>query len=377
MSKIEWPRHWPLQPIPAGRWSRQPPTYSAARPRLIAAAADRARERPSGNWYVLAASRTISGTRPYGATVAGVELVAWRDRHGALHVGPGACPHLGAPLAEARMDCGALVCRWHGLRLDADGPLGWKTYPSHDDGVLAWVRLDHVGGESPLAEPIVPERPGADCSVSAVATVIGTCEPGDIVANRFDPWHGAWFHPYSFTRLAVLQTPEARAPMGSDADRFVVAVTFRVLGRLGAPVRAEFTSPEPRTVVMRILDGEGAGSVVETHATPLGPGPDGRPRTAVTEAVIAVSDRPGFVLARYATPALRPLMARVAARLWRDDLAYAERRYHLRSQAPSTAAPDSPPGPDGTVRKDADPPFPRRTPFPPRHTAADEERPEP
>ena len=44
-------------------------------------------------------------------------------------------------------------------------------------------------------------------------------------------------------------------------------VTFHI-GRFGVPVVAEFTSPEPRTVVMRIIDGEGAGSVVETHATP-------------------------------------------------------------------------------------------------------------
>ena len=82
---------------------------------------------------------------------------------------------------------------------------------------------------------------------------------------------------------------------------------------------------------MRILDGEGAGSVVETHATPLGRGPDGRPRTAVIEAVVADSGRPGFAVARAAAPALRPLMRRTAARLWRDDLAYAERRYQLRS----------------------------------------------
>ena len=45
---------------------------------------------------------------------------------------------------------------------------------------------------------------------------------------------------------------------------------------------------------MRIVDGEGTGSVVETHATPLGTGPDGLPRTAVLEAVVAHSDRPGF-----------------------------------------------------------------------------------
>ncbi len=60
-----------------------------------------------------------------------------------------------------------------------------------------------------------------------------------------------------------------------------------VIGRItGVPVRAAFTCPDPRTVTMEIVDGEGAGSVVETHATPLRPGPDGLPRTAVIEAVI-------------------------------------------------------------------------------------------
>ena len=39
------------------------------------------------------------------------------------------------------------------------------------------------------------------------------------------------------------------------------------------PVRAEFACPDARTIVMTIIDGEGAGSVVETHATPLGPAP--------------------------------------------------------------------------------------------------------
>jgi hypothetical protein len=178
---------------------------------------------------------------------------------------------------------------------------------------------------------VVPGRPSPWSSVDAVTTMIGVCEPADIVANRLDPWHGAWFHPYSFARLAVLSAPHEVDVTERD-DRFEVSVTFRVTPRLGVPVRAEFSCPEPRTVVMRIVEGEGTGSVVETHATPLGRGNDGRPRTAVIEAVIADSDRPGFALARAAAPALRPLMRRAAARLWRDDLAYAERRYWLRSR---------------------------------------------
>ena len=112
-------------------------------------------------------------------------------------------------------------------------------------------------------------------------------------------------------------------------DRFLVAVTFKI-GRFGVPVIAEFTSPERRTIVMRIVDGEGTGSVVETHATPVGAGPDGRPRTAVIEAVIAHSDRSGFAHARRVAPLITPLMGYAATRLWRDDLAYAERRYQVR-----------------------------------------------
>ncbi|MBF6097660.1 Rieske (2Fe-2S) protein [Nocardia cyriacigeorgica] len=329
-----WPDRWPLQPLDVGDWIDQPPTYHAAKPALIAAILRRAQQRPSGNWYVFAASRDIRTDRPFGFTIAGVELVAWRDRRQRLAVGPGACPHMGAPMAQAHIDCGALVCRWHGLRLDNSGVPGWTPLPCHDDGVLVWVRLDHIGGGSPLETPVLGARPPAHRAIAAVATLSGVCEPDDVVANRLDPWHGAWFHPYSFAHLEVLASPPLHRDSTDFDDRFLVAVTFRVGRRLGVPVTAEFTSPEPRTVTMRIIDGEGVGSVVETHATPLGPGPDGLPRTAVIEAVIADSTRPGFARARRLTRLLRPMMAHTAARLWDDDLAYAERRYHQRTQEP-------------------------------------------
>lgn len=325
-----WPRRWPLQPLSAQRWADQEPTYRDASPVVIEAATKRALVRPSGNWFVFAASREIRSDRPFGVHVGGTELVAWRDQDGRLLVGPGACPHLGAPMAQARIECGALVCRWHGLTLGSEGGYGWKPLPSHDDGVLAWVRLDGLGGEEPWDAPRVPRRPPAEHALDAVATIVGVCEPEDVVANRLDPWHGAWFHPYSFTRLRVVEAP-TDIHVTEEEDRFLVDVTFRVARGLGVPVRAEFTCPGPRTVVMRILEGEGAGSVVETHATPLGPGKDGRPRTAVIEATVAGSARAGFAVARAAAPALRPVMRWTATRLWRDDLAYAQRRYVLRS----------------------------------------------
>jgi Domain of unknown function (DUF5914)/Rieske [2Fe-2S] domain len=321
---MKMPKSFPFQILPRTAWAAQRPTYRDAEPAVIEAALKRSQRRPSGNWYVFAASSSVRANRPHGAVVAGTDIVAWRDQAGGLHVGPGACPHLGAELAGGTVDCGTLVCPWHGLRLTGEREFGWKPLPGYDDGVLAWVRLDRAGGEEPLPEPVIPLRPKG-FQLDAVARLVGTCEPADVIANRLDPWHGAWFHPYSFTRLEVLSAPTA------NEDRFLVAVTFRI-GRFGVPVVAEFTSPEPRTIVMRIVDGEGTGSVVETHATPLGHGPDGRPRTAVIEAVIAYSDRAGFAHTRRVAPLLTPVMRYAATRLWRDDLAYAERLYQVRTK---------------------------------------------
>ncbi|WP_181769190.1 DUF5914 domain-containing protein, partial [Streptomyces albidus (ex Kaewkla and Franco 2022)] len=239
----------------------------------------------------------------------------------------GHCPHLGAPLCEGAVSGGRLVCRWHGLSLDGTDLSGWTPYPVHDDGVLAWVRLDTAGGEQPLPHPELPARPADVPALDAVATLTGDCEPEDVVANRLDPWHGAWFHPYSFTQLTVVEEPHP-----DTGDRFVVDVAYRLAGRAAVPVRATFTAPGPRTVVMHIQSGEGAGSSVETHATPLTAPGHPRPRTAVIEAVLATSGRPGFRVARRMAPLFRPLMRRAATRLWRDDLAYAERRCELRGR---------------------------------------------
>ncbi|MCV7229399.1 Rieske (2Fe-2S) protein [Mycolicibacterium komossense] len=324
-----WPKGAPLQYLSPIRWDRQRPTYQDAQPGIIDAALRRSQARPSGNWYVLGSSDSVRADRPFGTSVAGVELVAWRDADQRLRVGPGACPHLGAALCTGRMDAGTLICPWHGLRLSGEREFGWRPLPSHDDGVLAWVRLDSVGGEDPTDAPVLPGRPTGH-QIAAVTRLSGACEPQDIIANRLDPWHGGWFHPYSFAHLDVLSSPPVDGEPPAEEDRFVVAVTFH-LGRLGVPVIAEFTTPEPRTIVMRVVEGEGVGSVVETHATPTGYGPDGKPRTDVLEVVIAHSDRPGFARALRGSGLIKPVMRHAAARLWRDDLVYAERRYHLRT----------------------------------------------
>jgi phenylpropionate dioxygenase-like ring-hydroxylating dioxygenase large terminal subunit len=287
------------------------PDWQQARPRAIAHALERALDRPHGNWYVVGESRLL-GEEPQRLRIAGEELVVWRV-NGELLIAPDACPHMGASLAESRVCEGKLVCPWHALALGKEGHGKWKQYAVHEDGVLTWVRIGPEVPNAPL--PVIAPRP--DVYLQGVVQLEVRCDPKDIIANRLDPWHGVHFHPYAFATLTVLD-------LGDDVLK--VRVAKRLVGRIVAETDATFHSPEPRSIVMTIIEGDGKGSVVETHATPIEPG-----RTLVVEATLATSDRPGFRHARKLQRFIRPFIERSARRLWVDDAAYAERLYELRN----------------------------------------------
>jgi nitrite reductase/ring-hydroxylating ferredoxin subunit len=299
-------------------------TWRLAKPKRIAAALAVSQAQNSGGWFVAGTSADVGRKESVARTIAGREVVFWRNADGGLVAGPALCPHLGALMDKCPVMDGTMYCRWHGMAFTERGDPTWSPYRAYDDGVLIWVGLP-TEGETATERPSLPARPPLGDAVTAVIAHPGVCEPQDVIANRLDPWHGSWFHPYAFSHLVV--DDEA-----SDDRTLVVDVTFRLSRTWGVPVRAEFTCPDARTIVMHIVDGEGAASVVETHATPMGVDDAGRPLTMVTEATIAYSDRPGFVLARWMSPLLKPGIKRMARKLWVDDLAYAERRYELRSR---------------------------------------------
>lgn len=322
----------PLAYRPVPPRSELKPTWRQARVGRITRSLAEAQGRDPGGWYVCGTSTELGREKSFTRVIAGRELVLFRDQDGQLRAGPGACPHMGALLDGCEVRGGEVFCRWHGLAVGEEGKHGWRGLPANDDGLLLWVRLP-TPGEEPSELPRIIERTPLAESVSAVMLRRAICEPDDVIANRLDPWHGAWFHPYSFSHLTVDED-------ASTVDRLVVEVTFRLTRSWGVPVRAEFTTPDRRTIVMKIVEGEGVGSVVETHVTPIGRGSDGRMRTVITEATIAHSGRPGFAVAKALSPLLRPAMIATAGRLWVDDLIYAERRYELRRQGTAAESVD-------------------------------------
>lgn len=297
------------------------PDWEQADPRWIKRALSRSQQLPCGGWYVLDACESFHRA-PRRMQVAGLSLVVWRSGTQLL-AARDVCPHMGAALSEGYVCDGKLVCPWHGLALGPEPSASFRPLRTYDDGQLLWLQLSaaHVaGGVSPAAlseRPFLPERPAA--GLSAVMRMEARCEPQDVVQNRLDPWHGVHYHPHSFGRLRVIEQLE---------DSITVRVAYRVAGPLSVEVDACFHCPDPRTIVMTIVRGDGLGSVVETHATPLELG-----RSAIVELTYATSERPGFGIAVRAQRWLRPMMRWAAQRLWVEDARYAERLYELRTLA--------------------------------------------
>jgi isorenieratene synthase len=300
------------RPLDAAETVSTDPDWKQADLAWIQRALRRVLSLPSGGWFVVDASRAIHAG-PTRYRIEGKDYVVWRADAKPI-VAPDACPHMGASLADGCALHGRVVCPWHGLALGAEGHGGWKPFPTFDDGVLVWVR---IGPEDPaVPRPVLPERPARH--LDAVLRREARCEPQDVIANRLDPWHGVHFHPHSFARLKVIEQLD---------DSITVRVVYRVFLRWGIEVDARFHCPDPHTIAMTITAGEGEGSVVETHATPIDAG-----RTAIIEATLATSDRPQFwKVVGALSRVLRPLVRWRAHRLWAEDAAYAERRYALRS----------------------------------------------
>ena len=291
------------------------PDWKQAQPGWIDSALERALTKPAGGWFVVDGVRSI-GTGPYLYRIDSHDYVVWRTNDG-IAVAPDSCPHMGARMSDGFVKDGCVVCPWHGLKLGLDGLGKWKPLETFDDGVLLWVRPPTEAGEV-TDRPIVPKRP--ERFFDATMRLEAKCDPREVVANRLDPWHGAHFHPHSFTDLRVI---------AKDDEAITVRVVYRITKRIGMEVDAVFDCPDPRTIVMTIIRGEGVGSVVETHATPIEPG-----RSAVIETTLATSDRPQFhmfmnTFARF----VRPVIEKRALRLWVEDGEYAERRYEIRNGA--------------------------------------------
>ena len=85
---------------------------------------------PDG-WYVIASSSQLGPEQLLQKQWMGQQIVAWRDRDGALCVADAYCPHLGShlgPQSGGVVRDGNLVCPFHGFAFDVTGRCAASPY---------------------------------------------------------------------------------------------------------------------------------------------------------------------------------------------------------------------------------------------------------
>lgn len=114
---------------------------------------------PDG-WYLIEPSAQIGNEQLLQKRWMGQQIVAWRDRAGAVCVVDAFCPHLGShlgPESGGSVQGDHLVCPFHGFAFDVSGrcaatPLGpppqkarLKSYPVQETGGFIFAYWDHQG----------------------------------------------------------------------------------------------------------------------------------------------------------------------------------------------------------------------------------------
>ena len=150
-------------------------------------------------WYWALASREIRRGEVKPARVLGRDLVVWRGEDGVVQAADAYCPHMGAHLAEGRVDGNALRCFFHDWKFARDGGCvevpclprppraRVNTWPTAERHGLVWVWTG--AGEEPGELPYVPELKDAECDALLGNRFVKNCHPNVVLINAIDEHH--------------------------------------------------------------------------------------------------------------------------------------------------------------------------------------------
>lgn len=193
------------------------------------------------SWYVLGRARDVRRNRPQAYELGRRRIVAYRDAGGGVNALDARCPHLGADLAQGRVDGRGLVCAFHGWQIDPDGsaaaPDGRCTrtvrrYPTFERYGLVWI---FNGPRVAFAIPAAPID--ASRTVLLPAQTL-RCHPHLVVGNGIDVGHIESLH-----RMRAVSEPRvSRIAQGVAIDVEVEPCNRQLRGLLGNVITARFSA---------------------------------------------------------------------------------------------------------------------------------------
>jgi phenylpropionate dioxygenase-like ring-hydroxylating dioxygenase large terminal subunit len=149
-------------------------------------------------WYWALASKDLRKGKVRSVNIIGRELAIYRGFNGQLVSVDAYCPHMGANLAEGKVEGNGLRCFFHNWKFDAEGncvdipclgkslPIKIKTFPTAEKYGMIWVWTGEVA-KQPL--PFVPELEYEECDAVLASRFIKNCHPNVVMINAIDAQH--------------------------------------------------------------------------------------------------------------------------------------------------------------------------------------------
>ena len=149
-------------------------------------------------WHWLLPSRELKREQLKAVRLLGRELVVYRGKNGHVHAADAYCPHMGAHLAEGRVEGNHLRCFFHNWRFDEQGQCQEAPGTQKTPGAClqTWPVREHYGliwlwtGDAPKGElPFVPELRDEEVDVKLGNRFVKACHPNVVLINAIDENH--------------------------------------------------------------------------------------------------------------------------------------------------------------------------------------------
>ncbi len=188
-------------------------------------------------WYIALEKGDVTSAGPVPVTIAGENIVLYRDSRGGVVAMADLCPHRLAPLSLGRVEGDTIRCMYHGIRFSAAGecievpgqdrlPDNFcvRTYAAYESHQWIWV---WIGDQSIADEMLVPDISFNDPSRFHVRTgsVPFAANYELFNDNTLDLSHVAYVHEATFSQLghdewAARQPVTTRTETSVNVDRW-------------------------------------------------------------------------------------------------------------------------------------------------------------
>lgn len=195
-------------------------------------------------WYWALRSNELKSKQVRAVELLGRKLAVYRGQDGVVRAVDAHCPHMGAHLAEGRVDGSSIRCFFHDWKFDESGQCReapslksppkacLKTWPTAEKYGMVWI---FTGDKPDLPIPFVPELEGLEVDSKRGNRFIKNCHPNVVMINAIDAHHFNTVHNLPVELLFKTEKINPKAMTFSNTTKIPNKSAFtRFLGRFYA-----------------------------------------------------------------------------------------------------------------------------------------------